>query len=190
MSELIIAAPSARPASPRFAIGVAVHDRRGRGGLARDAEQDRGDVAGGVRHREHAQEEGERLDRAHLEDERQHQRERGGAAEARAGCRRRSRSPMPISISPNVGQATTWTSPVEPGVKEIGYRSSSRSFATDRRVQAEQLVDGLFEPLPHDGVDVEPAPAGIGSELRSISVSTNAVRRIRTRSGGVPGGSA
>jgi len=60
---------------------VAVHDRRRSGRLAGDAEQDRGDVAGGVGDGRHAQQERERFHRVHLEHERQHDRERGRPAE-------------------------------------------------------------------------------------------------------------
>jgi hypothetical protein len=42
---------------------------------------DRGDVAGGGGDRQHAEEKGERLDRRHLEHERQHEGERRRAAE-------------------------------------------------------------------------------------------------------------
>jgi hypothetical protein len=69
----------------RFAVlghRVAIDHRGRRQRFARHAEQDRGDVAGGGRDRVHAEQEGERLHRAHLEHERQHQRERGGAADA------------------------------------------------------------------------------------------------------------
>ena len=61
---------------------MAVDHGRGRQPFAGHAEQDRGDVAGGRGHRVHAEQERERLDRAHLEDERQHQRERRRAADA------------------------------------------------------------------------------------------------------------
>ena len=72
--------------APRFAIlghRVAVDHRGGRQSLARNAEQDRGDVAGGRRDRMHPEQERERLHRAHLEHERQHQREGRRAADAR-----------------------------------------------------------------------------------------------------------
>src|SRR5437879_625211 len=72
MSELIIAAPRARPASPFFAMAwpsTMVAAVVGSPGIP-----NRMDVMSPVvGDRQHPQQEGERLDRRHLEDERQHE---------------------------------------------------------------------------------------------------------------------
>ena len=60
---------------------IAVEHRRGRRRLAGNAEQHRGDVAGRRRHRVHPEQERERRDRVHRVHERQHHRERRGAAQ-------------------------------------------------------------------------------------------------------------
>ena len=71
------------PGLPALGHGMAVDDG-GRGdAFARHPEQHRGDVAGGGGDRVAPQQERERGGGVHLVDERQHQRQRGGAAEPR-----------------------------------------------------------------------------------------------------------
>ena len=62
---------------------IAIDHRGGGNRFAGHAEEYRRDIAGGRRHGMHAEQESERLRRAHLEYERNHQRERRRAADAR-----------------------------------------------------------------------------------------------------------
>ena len=111
MSELIIAAPRARPASPFFAMAwpsTIVAAVVGSPGILNRIDVMSPVVAVTA---EHPQEEGERLDRRHLEHERQHERQVVGPPSPGRSPTTKPRA-MPISISPKVGHAKTCASPV------------------------------------------------------------------------------
>ena len=82
-NEAIAAMPSAGPARPLRAIGVAVDAGDDRGRLARDVEQDRGGRAAVFRAVIDAGQHDDAAGRIHLERQRQQQRDRGRRAEPR-----------------------------------------------------------------------------------------------------------
>jgi hypothetical protein len=77
------AAPKARPASPFFCHLMAVQNKRSGYRFPRYAEQNRSDVPGRRRNRQHSDQESKSIERLHVENKGQHEGERNCTSDTR-----------------------------------------------------------------------------------------------------------